>query len=35
MATGMVFAIVLGAIGGVLPARTAAKKEIVSALREA
>jgi len=35
MATGMVFAIVLGAIGGVLPARTAAKKEIVAALREA
>lgn len=35
MLTGMVFAVVLGAIGGVLPARTAAKKEIVNALLEA
>jgi putative ABC transport system permease protein len=34
MSSGMVFAIVLGAIGGVLPARAAAKKEIIAALRE-
>ena len=34
-ASGLVFAVVLGAIGGVWPARTAAKKEIVSALRDA
>lgn len=32
---GLIFAVVLGAIGGVWPARTAAKKEILSALREA
>jgi putative ABC transport system permease protein len=32
--TGIFFALVLGAIGGVLPARAAAKKEILSALRE-
>ncbi len=33
--SGFVFAIVLGALGGVLPARSAARKEILSALREA
>ena len=31
---GVVFAVVLGAIGGLLPARMAAKKEILTALRE-
>jgi putative ABC transport system permease protein len=33
--SGLVFAIVLGAVGGLLPARAAARKEILSALREA
>lgn len=33
--SGLVFAVVLGAIGGIWPARTAAKKKILSALREA
>ena len=33
--SGFAFAIVLGALGGVLPARAAARKEILSALREA
>jgi len=32
--SGLTFAIVLGALGGVLPARAAAKKEILSALHE-
>jgi ABC-type lipoprotein release transport system permease subunit len=32
--TGMTFALVLGGLGGLLPARAAAKKEILSALRE-
>lgn len=32
---GLMFAVVLGVLGGVLPARAAAKKEILSALREA
>jgi putative ABC transport system permease protein len=32
--TGLTFATVLGAIGGLLPARAAARKEILSALRE-
>lgn len=32
--SGLIFAVVLGAIGGVWPARAAAKKEILSALRE-
>jgi putative ABC transport system permease protein len=32
--TGLIFATVVGAIGGLLPARAAAKKEILSALRE-
>jgi putative ABC transport system permease protein len=34
MATGIVFAVVLGAVGGLFPARNAAKKEIHTALRE-
>ena len=34
MATGVLFAIFLGAIGGILPARMAARKEILNALRE-
>ena len=34
MATGLLFAIILGALGGLLPARQAAKKEILVALRE-
>jgi putative ABC transport system permease protein len=34
MATGVLFAILLGAIGGILPARMAARKEILNALRE-
>jgi ABC-type antimicrobial peptide transport system permease subunit len=29
-----VFALILGAVGGLLPARQAAKKEILTALRE-
>jgi putative ABC transport system permease protein len=33
--TGMVFAVVVGALGGFLPARAAARREILSALREA
>ncbi len=35
MAVGIVFSLVLGAIGGLLPARQAAKKEILTALRDA
>jgi putative ABC transport system permease protein len=35
MAIGVIFALILGAIGGLLPARQAAKKEILAALREA
>ncbi len=34
MAIGILFSLILGAIGGVLPARQAAKKEILTALRE-
>lgn len=34
MIIGVTFAIVLGAIGGIFPARMAAKKEILNALRE-
>jgi len=34
MLIGTVFALVVGAIGGLLPARNAARKEILSALRE-
>lgn len=33
-AMGLVFAVVLGALGGLFPARSAAKKEILTALRE-
>jgi putative ABC transport system permease protein len=32
--TGVIFSVVLGVVGGVLPARAAAKKEIIAALRE-
>ena len=34
MAVGLVFAVVLGALGGLFPARSAARKEILTALRE-
>jgi putative ABC transport system permease protein len=34
MLIGLIFAVILGAIGGLLPARQAAKKEILTALRE-
>ena len=34
MLTGVGFAMILGAIGGLFPARSAAKKEILTALRE-
>jgi ABC-type antimicrobial peptide transport system permease subunit len=34
MLVGMAFAVVLGSIGGLFPARMAAKKEILTALRE-
>jgi len=34
MAIGIVFAVVLGTIGGLLPARMASRKEILTALRE-
>ena len=34
MGMGVLFAVVLGAIGGILPARLAARKEILNALRE-
>ena len=34
MLTGIVFAVVLGVVGGLLPARMAAKKQILTALRE-
>ncbi len=34
MAIGLVFSMILGAVGGLLPARQAAKKEILTALRE-
>ena len=34
MAIGLIFAMLLGAIGGILPARQAAGKEILTALRE-
>ena len=35
MAIGILFSLLLGAVGGFLPARQAAKKEILTALREA
>ena len=34
MLTGILFAMALGVVGGLLPARMAAKKEILTALRE-
>ncbi len=34
MVIGLVFSLILGALGGLLPARQAAKKEILTALRE-
>jgi putative ABC transport system permease protein len=34
MAEGLLFSLILGALGGLLPARQAAKKEILTALRE-
>jgi ABC-type antimicrobial peptide transport system permease subunit len=34
MVTGLLFSLILGAVGGLLPARQAAKKEILTALRE-
>jgi putative ABC transport system permease protein len=34
MAVGLIFSVLLGALGGLLPARQAAKKEILTALRE-
>jgi ABC-type antimicrobial peptide transport system permease subunit len=34
MALGIGFALIMGAIGGVFPARMAAKKEILVALRD-
>ena len=34
MLMGVTFAVILGAIGGIFPARMAAKKEILNALRE-
>jgi ABC-type antimicrobial peptide transport system permease subunit len=34
MAVGVLFAVVLGTLGGLFPARSAAKKEILTALRE-
>jgi putative ABC transport system permease protein len=35
MAAGLAFALILGALGGLFPARNAARKEILTALREA
>jgi ABC-type antimicrobial peptide transport system permease subunit len=34
MVIGLFCSLILGAVGGLLPARQAAKKEILSALRE-
>jgi ABC-type antimicrobial peptide transport system permease subunit len=34
MTAGLVFAVILGALGGIFPARTAARKEILTALRD-
>jgi len=34
MAIGIIFSLILGAVGGLLPARQAARKEILTALRE-
>ena len=35
MTAGVIFAAIVGVLGGVFPARTAAKKEILGALHEA
>jgi putative ABC transport system permease protein len=35
MAAGLAFALVMGALGGLFPARMAARKEILTALRDA
>lgn len=35
LAAGLIFALILGALGGLFPARNAARKEILNALREA
>jgi len=35
MPAGVIFAVIVGMLGGVLPARSAAKKEILGALHEA
>jgi putative ABC transport system permease protein len=35
MLTGIAFAVVLGSVGGLFPAGTASRKEILTALREA
>ena len=34
MVVGIAFAVILGAVGGLFPARNAARKEILTALRE-
>jgi putative ABC transport system permease protein len=34
MLPGVIFALILGAVGGVLPARSASRQEILVALRE-
>jgi ABC-type antimicrobial peptide transport system permease subunit len=34
MAAGVIFAMFMGCLGGIFPARTAARKEILTALRE-
>ena len=34
MMPGVIFALILGAVGGLLPARSAARQEILVALRE-
>jgi putative ABC transport system permease protein len=34
MLTGVIFAVILGSIGGMFPARSASRKEILTALRE-
>ena len=35
MTAGVIFAVIVGILGGLLPARSAAKKEILGALHEA
>jgi putative ABC transport system permease protein len=34
MAAGIIFAVVMGCVGGMFPARMASRKEILTALRE-